>query len=157
MARDCFALPRTGSIVGYDLMCEPHPDGEASRPLGDWNVLAQKITAAIRAVDERTPILVNSSGWAYPQQFEALRPTGDPRTVYTVHCYDPHYYTHQIGCARFAPGVEEWLRDQIGLYEQSGWSWAYWAFREWDVMNFRRTSRSLDCALAWTCATRQCQ
>jgi endoglucanase len=180
------------SIVGYDLMCEPHPDQEASQPLGDWNVLAQKITVAIRAVDERTPILVNSSGWAYPQQFEVLRPTGDPRTVYTVHFYDPHYYTHQkpgdkvvypgfqvpgkeaetwskavleaklapvrafqqkhhlpifvgeFGCARYAPGVEQWLRDQIGLYEQYGWSWAYWAFREWDVMNIERTADAAD-------------
>jgi aryl-phospho-beta-D-glucosidase BglC (GH1 family) len=180
------------AIVGYDLMCEPHPDGEASQPLGDWNVLAVKITAAIRAVDKRTPILVNSSGWAYPQQFEALRPTGDPRTVYTVHFYDPHYYTHQkpgdrviypgfrvpgkqaeawdktaleaifapvrafqqkhnvpifvgeFGCARYAPGVEEWLRDQIDLYEQSGWSWAYWSFRELDVMNIERTADPAD-------------
>ena len=180
------------SIVGYDLMCEPHPDEEASKPLGDWNALAQKITAAIRAVDERTPILVNSIGWAYPQQFEALRPTGDPRTVYTVHFYDPHYYTHQkpgdhvtypgfrvpgkqaeawdkaaleaqlaavrafqqkhhvpifvgeFGCARYAPGVEQWLGDQIDLYEQDGWSWAYWAFREWDVMNIERTADPTD-------------
>jgi endoglucanase len=176
------------SIVGYDLMCEPHPDDDARQPLGDWNALARKITAAIRAVDERTPILVNSIGWAYPQQFETLRPTGDPRTVYTVHFYDPHYYTHQkpedhvvypgfrlpdnktktwdkavleaqlapvrafqqkyhvpifageFGCARYATGVETWLGDQMDLYDRYGWSWAYWAFREWDVMNIERTA-----------------
>ena len=180
------------SIVGYDLMCEPHPDQEANQALGNWNVLARKITLAIRAVDERTPILVNSSGWAYPQQFEELQPTGDPRTVYTVHFYDPHYYTHQkpadkvtypgfrvpgkqdapwdkaaleaklapvrafqekhhvpifageFGCARYAPGAEEWMRDQINLYERYGWSWAYWAFREWDVMNIERTADPAD-------------
>ncbi len=176
------------SIVGYDLMCEPHPDQEANKPLGDWNVLAQKITAAIRTADPTTPILVNSSGWAYPQLFTTLRPTGDPRTVYTVHFYDPHYYTYQkpadkiiypgfrvpgksesawdkamlesklapvrefqqkyhvpifvgeFGCARYAPGAEQWLRDQMNVYEQYGWSWAYWAFREWDVMNIERTA-----------------
>lgn len=180
------------SIVGYDLMCEPHPDQEANKPLGDWNALAKKITLAIRDVDKQTPILVNSSGWAYPQLFESLQPTGDPRTVYTVHFYDPHYYTHQkpadkvaypgfrvpghqevawdksvlearlapvrdfqkkyqvpifvgeFGCARFAPGVEVWLRDQIDLYEQHGWSWAYWAFREWDVMNIERSADATD-------------
>ena len=180
------------SIVAYDLMCEPHPDQEAKQPLGDWNALAKKITVAIREVDQQIPILVNSSGWAYPQQFEALQPTGDPRTVYTVHFYDPHYYTHQkpgdkvtypgfrvpgkqegpwdkaalelrlapvrafqqkhqvpifvgeFGCARFAPGVEGWLRDQIDLYERNGWSWAYWAFREWDVMNIERTADAAD-------------
>jgi len=179
------------SIVGYDLMCEPHPDDEAKQPLGDWNALAKKITAAIREVDKATPILVNSSGWAYPQLFDELRPTGDRRTVYTVHFYDPHYYTHQkpadkvvypgfrvpgkevswdkatleakfapvrafqqkhkvpilvgeFGCARFAPGVEQWFRDQLDLYEQYGWSWAYWSFREWDVMNIERTAESAD-------------
>ncbi len=180
------------SIVGYDLMCEPHPDGEANQPLGDWNALAQKITTAIRALDPRTPILINSIGWAYPQRFDVLRPTGDPRTVYTVHFYDPHYYTHQkpadrvvypgfrvpgkpdsawdkavleahlapvvafqqkhkvpifvgeFGCARFAPGVEAWMRDQIDLYERHGWSWAYWSFREWDVMNIERSADPAD-------------
>ncbi len=180
------------SIVGYDLMCEPHPDQEAKQPLGDWNALAKKITAAIREVDKNTPILLNSSGWAYPQQFENLQPTGDPRTVYTVHFYDPHYYTHQkpadkvvypgfrlpdkpevawdkmtlearlapvlafqqkhqvpifvgeFGCARFAPGGEQWMRDQLDLYERHGWSWAYWAFREWDVMNIERTADPAD-------------
>ncbi len=180
------------SIVGYDLMCEPHPDEEANQPLGDWNVLAKKITAAIREVDKDTPILVNSIGWAYPKLFDVLQPTGDPRTVYTVHFYDPHYYTHQkpadkvpypgfrvpgkpsvawdkatleaqlapvlafqqkyqvpifvgeFGCARYAPGVEQWMRDQMDLYEKHGWSWAYWAFREWDVMNIERTADPAD-------------
>jgi endoglucanase len=180
------------SIVGYDLMCEPHPDEETNQPLGDWNALARKITAAIRTLDKRTPILVNSINWAYPQQFAALRPTGDSRTVYTVHFYDPHYYTHQkpgdsvsypgfrvpgekatawdktvleahlapvrafqqqyhvpifageFGCARYAPGVEEWLGNQMDLYGQYGWSWAYWAFREWDVMNIERTADPAD-------------
>jgi aryl-phospho-beta-D-glucosidase BglC (GH1 family) len=180
------------SVVGYDLMCEPHPDGDAKQPLGDWNALAKKITTAIREVDLQTPILVNSIGWAYPQPFDVLQPTGDPRTVYTVHFYDPHYYTHQkpgdhvsypgfhlpgkpevswdkatleaqlapvrafqqkhhvpifvgeFGCARYAPGVEAWLHDQMDLYERSGWSWAYWAFREWDVMNIERTADAAD-------------
>jgi len=180
------------SIVGYDLMCEPHPDADAKQPLGDWNALAKKISVAIREVDKETPILVNSSGWAYPQLFETLQPTGDPRTVYTVHFYDPHYYTHQkpadkiayagfrvpgkqdapwdkatleahlapvrafqekyrvpifvgeFGCARYAPGVEDWLRDQMDLYERYGWSWAYWAFREWDVMNIEHTADAAD-------------
>ena len=180
------------SIVGYDLMCEPHPDKEANRPLGDWSALAKRITAAIREVDANTPILVNSIGWAYPTEFESLHPTGDPRTVYVVHMYDPHYYTHQkpddkraypgfrlpdedsivwdraaiesrlapvrafegkhrvpifvgeFGCARYAPGADEWLRDQMNLYERYGWSWAYWAFREWDVMDIEKMPEAAD-------------
>jgi hypothetical protein len=88
------------SIAGYDLMCEPHPDGEASQPLGDWNVLAQH---------HHVPIFVG-----------------------------------EFGCARYAPGAPEWLRDQMDLYEKYGWSWAYWAFREWDVMNLERSADPAD-------------
>jgi hypothetical protein len=177
------------SIVGYDLMCEPHPD---ERDALVWNKLTKQVTRAIRAVDPSTPILINSVGWAYPQTFDALEPTGDERTVYVVHFYDPHYYTHQrprdkrpypgfvvpddggapwdkvtigqtlapvrrfqqkhkvpifageFGCARYAPGAVEWLRDQIDLYEKWGWSWAYWAFREWDVMDIEKTAEASD-------------
>jgi endoglucanase len=181
------------AMVGYDLMCEPHPEDEEGQPKSDWNGLAKRITAAIREVDKQTPILVNSIGWGYPQAFDTLEPTGDPRTVYEVHLYDPHYYTHQkpednraypgfvipweeglgawtkatieariapvvafqkkhnvpifvgeYGCARFAPGAEQWLRDQMDLYEQHGWSYAYWAFREWSVMNIERTADPAD-------------
>src|SRR5574340_414228 len=170
------------AVVGYDLMCEPHPE-EAQAPV--WNTLTKQVTKAIREVDARTPILVNSTGWAYPETFDTLEPTGDARTVYVVHFYEPHYYTHQkpedkreypgfrvpyeddkdgvwdkatikrkleyvrrfqqqhsvpvfageFGCARYAPGAIEWLRDQMDLYEEWRWSWAYWAFREWSVMD----------------------
>jgi endoglucanase len=182
--------------AGYDLMCEPHPEdllqdvpreqrAEAMKGTpADWNELARRATEAIREVDEATPIIVNSTGWAYPQTFEYLEPTGDPRTVYSVHYYSPRLYTHQkpeqpvcypgvapehvepeqywdaeamartlrpvrdfqervgapvfsgeFGCARFAPGVTDFFRDQLSLYERWGWSWAYWDLRGWSVMD----------------------
>ena len=34
--------------------------------------------------------------------------------------------------------------EQAHLYERYGWSWAYWAFREWDVMNIERTGDAAD-------------
>ena len=181
------------SVVGFDLVCEPHPDEAAKEPLGDWNALAKKITKAIRSVNKETPILVNSSGWGYPHLFDELQPTGDPRTVYVVHFYSPRHYTHQrpnhpvaypgvvpahvepeqrwdretvkrtllpvrkfqekhhvpilageFGCARWAPNVEQFLRDQMDLYEQWGWSWAYYAFREWDAMDIEKTADAKD-------------
>ncbi|MCC6446512.1 MAG: cellulase family glycosylhydrolase [Armatimonadetes bacterium] len=177
------------AMVGYDLMCEPHPE-EPYIPV--WNELAKRITAAIREVDPKTPILINSAGWAYPAPFDKLEPTGDKRTVYAVHFYYPHYYTHQkpennraypgfrnpddpdtpwdknvierhlepvlrfqkkhrvpifvgeFGCARFAPGAERFFKDQIDLYESRRWSWAYWAFREWDAMDIEKTADPAD-------------
>ena len=58
--------------------------------------------------------------------------------------YHVPIFVGEFGCARFAPGVEDWLRDQMDLYEQYGWSWAYWAFREWDVMNIERSADPTD-------------
>ena len=54
--------------------------------------------------------------------------------------YHVPIFAGEFGCARYAQGVEEWLGDQMDLYDRYGWSWAYWAFREWDVMNIERTA-----------------
>lgn len=188
-------------VVGYDLMCEPHPEDlfsgadrspavfpeKARGTPADWNLLARRAVEAIREEDEDTPIIVNSTGWAYPSTFDYLEVVDDPRTVYSVHFYQPHYYTHQkpsdgraypgfvdpaepgrawdsavveeklqpvrrfqerhgvpifvgeFGCARYAPGAREWMRDQMDLYERWGWSWAYWDLRGWEVMDIEMT------------------
>ena len=100
----------TPVIAGYDLMVEPHPntlfdpDGEleplelqtqVEGTLLDWNTLTAETTAAIRQVDPDTPIIVNSLSWASAAWFPALQPTGDPRTVYSLHAYDPDVYVVQ--------------------------------------------------------------
>ncbi len=97
-------------VVGYNLMVEPHvntlidPDGELDPlevqaqiegTLMDWNVFAAELTTAIREVDPDTPIIVNSLNWADSWWFPALEPTGDSRTVYSLHAYNPDVYTNQ--------------------------------------------------------------
>jgi endoglucanase len=98
---------REAEIAGYDLMCEPHPEDlfpkmpDAERAAlmkgtaADWNALVRETVKAIREVDRDTPIIVNSTNWSYPHTFATLDVVDDPRTVYSVHFYDPHYYTHQ--------------------------------------------------------------
>lgn len=95
-------------VVGYDLMCEPHPGGkrgiydpeEFFEQYGgtnlDWNQLYPRISAAVRKVDPDTPILIGGMGWSSVRWLPYLEPTGDPRTVYLVHQYEPQsQYTHQ--------------------------------------------------------------
>ncbi len=196
---------RAARIAGYDLMCEPHPEdlfsdfpreqrGEMMKgTAADWNALIRRTTEAIREEDPDTPIIINSTGWAYPYTFDYLEPTGDPRTVYSVHYYSPRHYTHQkpdhpvpypgvapahvepeqhwdaaamertlqpvrdfqerigapifageFGCARYARDVLDFFRDQIGLYERWGWSWAYWDLRGWQVMDLEMTADPTD-------------
>ena len=96
-------------VVGYDLMCEPHPayllHGEIYEPedyypkyansLSDWNQLHPKIAAAIREVDSETPIIVGSMSWSRASWLPYLKTTGVERTVYAIHQYEPHEYSHQ--------------------------------------------------------------
>jgi hypothetical protein len=195
-------------VVGYDLMCEPHPEdlfsGREASPAvfatkvkgtpADWNLLVRRTVEAIREEDADTPIIVNSTGWAYAHTFDYLDLVADARTVYSVHFYAPHYYTHQkppdkraypgfvdpdeparggpydkaviedklgpvrryqqehnvpifsgeFGCARYAPGAVQWFRDQMDLYDEWGWSSAYWDLRGWEVMDIEMTADPAD-------------
>lgn len=108
-------------VVGYDLMVEPNSNEVGAYPLGapldiwdpdefytqyggtlyDWNQLYPRITAAIREVDTETPILIGGNGYSSLDWLPYVTPTNDPRTVYTVHQYEPYKYTHQD------PGVQD--------------------------------------------------
>lgn len=107
-------------VVGYDLMVEPNSNEVGSDylrdrldvwdpeefyaryggTLYDWNQLYPVIVAAIRQVDPHTPILVGAMGYSAVDWLPYLVPTQDPRTVYTVHQYQPFVYTHQEPHAR---------------------------------------------------------
>ncbi|HWL95289.1 MAG TPA: cellulase family glycosylhydrolase [Phycisphaerae bacterium] len=99
-------------VIGYDLMVEPNG---ASTILGifdpadfypahadslvDWNPFHARISAAIREVDDDTPILVNAMSYGSLLWLPHLIPSDDTRTVYTVHHYEPFDYTHQAAGA----------------------------------------------------------
>jgi len=196
-------------VVGYDLMCEPHPGGireiydpdEFFEHYGDtsldWNQLYPRISAAVREVDLGTPILIGGMGWSSVRWLPYLEPTGDGRTVYLVHQYEPQTeYTHQesrhpkhgypdrfdldwdgkkddfdqewldnyfgiidqyqqkwnvplavneYGIVRWIPGGENFLDDQLALFEARGLNHAIWmwdpAWQPWteevNAMNYR--------------------
>ncbi len=60
-----------------------------------WQDLAEDLTAAIRGVDPSRPLVVGSNLWNCAGEFANLKPTGDARTVYTFHFYEPIHVTHQ--------------------------------------------------------------
>lgn len=100
-------------VIGYDPLIEPNYVSTAEDQTGiylepdlfyakfrgsihDWNQLTPRITAAIRAVDKNTPILLESEGYGSVDFLPYLKVTGDPHTVYTIHNYEPQeIYTHQ--------------------------------------------------------------
>lgn len=180
-------------VVGYDLMVEPHPntlidpDGEnepqsvqaeLENTLMDWNAFAKELTDNIREIDAETPIIVSSVNWGSAAWFPALEPTGDPRTIYSLHAYDPDVYMMQevgessiqypdevddygetivfdrgwlhdnyspvrqfveqydvpiyvgeFGALRWVPNAVDYLRDQMGFFEEYGWNYAVYVWR----------------------------
>lgn len=108
-------------VVGYDLMVEPNGSStifgtfdpeefyaDHRGSLADWNQLYPRISAAIREIDADTPILISAMSYGSLNWLPYLEPTGDERTVYTVHHYEPFSYTHQDPAADVAyPGQIE--------------------------------------------------
>jgi aryl-phospho-beta-D-glucosidase BglC (GH1 family) len=45
-------------------------------------------------------------------------------------------YVGEFGVARWAPNAEDYLRDNIELFEEQGWDWTYHAFRESAIWSF---------------------
>lgn len=60
-----------------------------------WNALALNATRAIRAIDERRTLVVESNQSAGAAAFAHLRPTRDPHTIYSFHCFEPEAFTLQ--------------------------------------------------------------
>lgn len=96
-------------VVGYELMVEPNAAGRLldmydpaefypayAGTLYDWNQFFPRLVAAVREVDQDTPVLVGPMGWSAVRWLPYLRVLDDPRMVYTVHQYEPQtQYTHQ--------------------------------------------------------------
>jgi len=122
-------------VVGYDLMCEPNStevsldiwDPEEFYPtyantLYDWNQLYPRISTSIREVDPDTPILIGGMSYSAVEWLPYLQPTGDERTVYIVHQYEPIQYTHQWAPPQNTyPGVFD--TDWDGVEDQFDRAW----------------------------------
>lgn len=122
-------------VVGYDLMVEPNsndvwcdiwdPGEFYSQYAGtfyDWNKLFPRITQAIRQVDQKTPILIGGMSYSMVAWLPYIIPTGDAKTVYMVHQYEPFVYTHQEpGEKRTYPGTFDADYDGDKEYVDKNW------------------------------------
>ena len=82
------------ALWGFDLVNEP----VCSKPTAaGMDSLATQIRAAqaVRAIDPKTTIIIESENWDSPEAFAWLTPVKVPNVVYQVHMYVPHAYTHQ--------------------------------------------------------------
>ena len=80
------------AILGYSLMNEPTP----VKGLRQWQNFANKITKAIRDIDQNHMIVIEES---YNRRDENTNNRffilDDPNALYDMHFYEPFQYTHQ--------------------------------------------------------------
>lgn len=91
------------TVVAYDLLNEPDPDGG---PSGNriWMPLAQKMIDAIRTEDRNHVIIFEPAPFGAAFGFDGVVPFKDSSIVYSFHFYEPHRLTHQ-GLLGFPVGV----------------------------------------------------
>ena len=197
------------AVVGFNIQNEPHPEVFFGNPSfwkneldawyetikgtpADLNLFYSKVISAIREVDEKTPIIVETGLYATPWAFSYLKKINDPHIIYSFHMYEPYNFTTQrinnnryqypgivpiedlgtdfdmnknslkeflnpvvdwvkkntipanriwageFGCSRKVAGVEKYLSNLIEIFNENGWHWAFYSFREdvWDSMDY---------------------
>lgn len=125
------------NVAGFDLLNEPTPwvmfkksYSQIKGTPADWNLLAQRLVTAIRALDAETPIIVESTDWAKAPRFKELAVFTGGRVVYSFHMYYPHEFTHQ--------GIRQFIEEYPYPFQLNGRVIDADALLEWtkDVRDF---------------------
>ena len=82
------------AVWGYDLVNEP-VGNKPTAPGMDSLATQVRAAKAVRAIDPKTTIIIESENWDSPEAFAWLTPVDVPDVVYQVHMYVPHTFTHQ--------------------------------------------------------------
>jgi hypothetical protein len=83
------------AVWGYDLINEPVQNQPSPPGVGDYLGMQVRAAKAIRAIDAKVPIFIESSGWDSPAAYHDLEPVDVPNVIYQVHMYVPGQFTHQ--------------------------------------------------------------
>lgn len=94
------------AVVGYNILNEPHPerlDDASSTHIHQINQQEVQtklfqfyhlVITAIRKVDQKTPIILDSSSYADPNTFRLFRVHTENDILYSFHMYEPFAYTN---------------------------------------------------------------
>lgn len=149
-----YALKDHPAIAAYNIINEPAPEKSGKLPEhansavmiawyqqqkgGSRDIVAfyNQIIAAIRMVDSKTPVMVDSGWYAAADSF-AYWPTAlvDPRVLYSFHMYEPYAATSAPNLKReepyaypglipFGDSHENWNKARVSRYLQQPLDWA---------------------------------
>ncbi len=61
----------------------------------NWRKVAQNIVDTIRTYDKSHTLVLGGNGWNSMAGLVGLQPLKDDNIIYTFHCYEPYFFTHQ--------------------------------------------------------------
>jgi hypothetical protein len=83
------------ALWAYDLVNEPVQNRFSPVGVENWLGIQVKAAKAIRTIDTKTPIMIESDEWDGPAPFAMMEPVDVPNVIYQVHMYFPGEFTHQ--------------------------------------------------------------
>ena len=81
-----------GQLI-FELLNEP----QFQKNSADWYTLQNSAVEAIRSKDADRTIVVSGTSWSGIATLAAMQPLTQKNLIYTFHCYDPFFFTHQGG------------------------------------------------------------
>ena len=141
------------AVVGYNILNEPSP--EKVKPVlenwtnkkaydkwmkkvkgtpADLNLFYQEVVKAIREVDRKTPIMVDSGYYATPWAFEALQPIDDPYILYAFHMYEPYQYTNRLNKGKYVYPGKAMLGESLSKsvhWDKKKLAWFFKVISDW--------------------------
>jgi len=93
-----------GDWLYFELMNEPHDELNKD---DRWTKTIPPLLAAIRGTNPTRPVMIGPPWWNGIWALPKFKLPDDPNLIVTVHCYNPHDFTHQG--APWAEGSEKWL------------------------------------------------
>ena len=133
--------------VAYELLNEPKaPIGE------DWNKLAARALAEVRAHEPERIVAIDCNGAADPRTFTELRVPADEKLILTFHFYDPLLFTHYRAHWSAVKAYEGPINYPGELLAQEDWDalpeHVRWEARSESVFSASDVERVLEPALA---------
>jgi len=83
------------AVWGYDLINEPVQTLPSPEGVKNWLDLQVEAGKAVRKIDPKTPIIIETDEWDSPESFRWLTPVDLTNVIYQAHMYWPGKYTHQ--------------------------------------------------------------
>lgn len=93
-----------GDWLYFELLNEPH--GELNKE-GKWTEVVPQLLAAIRPSNPNRTVIIGPAWWNGIWALPKFKLPDDPNLIVTVHCYNPHPFTHQG--APWTEGSDKWL------------------------------------------------